>query len=86
MSVQKLFAIPTVILSLALTFAPVFAQDAGNNRSNAANDNRATAVRADDHDRAPNLGWLGLIGLIGLGGLMRRDRYNDANRGRPSHT
>ena len=82
MSVQKLFAVPTVIVSLALTFAPVLAQDAGNSGSAA---DRAT-VGNYDRDNGPQLGWLGLIGLVGLSGLMRRNQDNDTNRGRVSHT
>ncbi len=85
MSVQKLFAIPTVIVSLALTFAPVFAQNPESTGTNAGGDNR-TAASDRDRNRGPELGWLGLIGLVGLGGLMRRDRDRDARSDRPSRT
>jgi MYXO-CTERM domain-containing protein len=73
------FAVPTVIVSLVLTFAPVLAQESRDlNR-----DNDVTANESDDRDD-PNLGWLGLIGLVGLGGLLRRDRV-DRNRVERDH-
>jgi MYXO-CTERM domain-containing protein len=76
-SSRLLLAVPTVIVSLALTFAPVFAQDAGPTTGNAGADARGTTAAADnDRDRGPDLGWLGLLGIVGLAGLMRRDRHD----------
>jgi MYXO-CTERM domain-containing protein len=76
--------VPTVVVSLALTFAPVIAQetddrDVGPRTTTAATDN--------DDDDGPELGWLGLIGLIGLAGLMRRDRdvHTHRDRDRVTH-
>jgi MYXO-CTERM domain-containing protein len=81
---SKLFIIMTVLVSLILTFAPVFAQDARD-----TNATPGTAVAADDttgdDDRGPELGWLGLIGLVGLGGLMRRERANHDRTDRAAH-
>jgi MYXO-CTERM domain-containing protein len=75
--------VPTVIVSLALTFAPVFAQDTEYRDDGA----RTTAVAADEDD-GPDLGWLGLLGLVGLGGLMRRDRdvHTHKDRDRVTHS
>ncbi|HJQ81369.1 MAG TPA: WGxxGxxG family protein [Lacipirellulaceae bacterium] len=77
--------VPTVVVSLALTFAPVIAQDT-QDRDVAA---RTTAVETEDDD-GPDLGWLGLIGLLGLAGLMRRDRdvhtHRDTHRDRATHS
>jgi MYXO-CTERM domain-containing protein len=76
-SSRVLLAAPTVIVSLALTFAPIFAQDAGPTTGNAGADVRGTTSAADDdRDRSPDLGWLGLLGIVGLAGLMRRDRHD----------
>lgn len=47
--------VPTVVVSLALTFAPVFAQDTQETYDGAP----TTAVESDDDD-GPDLGWLGL--------------------------
>jgi MYXO-CTERM domain-containing protein len=69
-------AVPTVIVSLVLTFAPVFAQETVDDRG----DYRPAATAADDGDDDPDYGWLGLLGLAGLGGLMRRDRDRDVHR------
>ena len=71
MSGKLLFALPTIVVSLILTFAPVFGQDAGNMEGTADVDRIEARATEDD---GPDLGWLGLIGLVGLGGLMRRDR------------
>ncbi len=72
--------VPTVVVSLALTFAPVFAQDTQETYDGP----RTTAVESDDDD-GPDLGWLGLLGLAGLGGLMRRDRGRPTVDDRHSH-
>jgi MYXO-CTERM domain-containing protein len=69
---MKLTLVPTVIVSVALTFAPVFAQDT-QDRDVAP---RTTTAVSDDDD-GPEYGWLGLLGLVGLGGLLRRDRDRD---------
>jgi hypothetical protein len=81
MATRLLFTVPTVLLSLILTFAPVFAQDA---TTATADDARTARSVTDDHNR-PDLGWLGLIGLVGLGGLMRRDRDGRRHAERPVH-
>lgn len=77
--------VPTVVVSLALTFAPVIAQDTQDRDVGA----RTTTVETDDDD-GPDLGWLGLIGLLGLAGLMRRDRdvhtHRDTHRDRATHS
>lgn len=75
--------VPTVIVSLALTFAPVVAQE-----TEVRDDAGRTTTTASDDDDGPDLGWLGLIGLIGLGGLMRRDRDRDVHthRDRVTHS
>jgi MYXO-CTERM domain-containing protein len=73
--------VPTVTVSLALTFAPVFAQDTQN-----SDDRARTTTAASDDDDGPDLGWLGLIGLVGLGGLMRRDRDVHTHRDRTTHS
>jgi MYXO-CTERM domain-containing protein len=65
--------VPIVVVSLVLTFAPVFSQDTGNTAPGMTDDN-ATTTRIDTDDDGPNFGWLGLLGLVGLGGLMRRDK------------
>lgn len=71
MSRRLMIVVPTVALSLILTFAPVFGQDAGSRQG--TTDADRSGVRAADDNR-PDWGWLGLVGLIGLGGLTRRDR------------
>jgi MYXO-CTERM domain-containing protein len=88
MWIKPLLALSLIVVSLALTFAPVIAQDTGitggadtgatgGDTVNAAPmDTRGTATTAADDDNAPDLGWLGLIGLIGLAGLMRRGPDN----------
>jgi MYXO-CTERM domain-containing protein len=73
--------VPTVIVSLALTFAPVIAQDTQDTDVGA----RTTAAAPDDDD-GPDLGWLGLLGLLGLAGLMRRDRDVHTHRDRTTHS
>ena len=77
--------VPTVIVSLAMTFAPVFAQD-----TELRDDGARTTAAVEDEDDGPDLGWLGLIGLVGLGGLMRRDRdvhtHRDTHRDRATHS
>jgi MYXO-CTERM domain-containing protein len=70
-SFQKIIAIPTIVLSAALTFAPLFAQEAGTGGGQSGN--TGTTSRAND-DRHPDYGWLGLVGLVGLAGLVRRDK------------
>ena len=70
MSKKLLLVVPTVALSLILTFAPVFAQDTA---TATAEEGVRTAIATDDDNR-PDFGWLGLLGLVGLGGLMHRDR------------
>jgi MYXO-CTERM domain-containing protein len=72
--------VPTVIVSVALTFAPVFAQDT-QDRDAAL---RTTTAVSDDDD-GPNYGWLGLLGLVGLGGLLRRDRDVHTHTDRGTH-
>jgi MYXO-CTERM domain-containing protein len=79
---QLLLTVPTVAISLVLTFAPVFAQDAATAPAT-SDDVGRTAVATDDDD-SPDLGWLGLLGLIGLGGLMRRDRNDHRHGDRPA--
>jgi hypothetical protein len=78
-SYQKIIAIPTIVLSAALTFAPLFAQEAGTGGGQAGNTGAARA----NNDRHPDYGWLGLVGLVGLAGLVRRDKVHRTNADRP---
>src|SRR3954470_10728098 len=78
-SFQKIIAIPTIVLSAALTFAPLFAQEAGTGGGQSGN--TGTTTRAND-DRHPDYGWLGLVGLVGLAGLVRRDKDHRTNADR----
>jgi MYXO-CTERM domain-containing protein len=77
--------VPTVIVSLALTFAPVLAQETEYRDDGARTTTDATTAASDDDD-GPDLGWLGLIGLAGLAGLMRRDRDVHTHRDRATHS
>jgi MYXO-CTERM domain-containing protein len=77
---KLIFAAATVIVSLALTFAPVFAQDTVRpGAADRVGDSRTVATATDD-DNGPDFGWLGLLGLVGLAGLIRRD-HNDHRHG-----
>jgi MYXO-CTERM domain-containing protein len=72
--------VPTVVVSLALTFAPVFAQD-----TQETYDGPRTAAAEADEDDGSDLGWLGLLGLVGLAGLIRRDRVRHTVDDKHSH-
>ena len=85
MSYPKLVVVPSIVLSALLTFAPIFAQEAGTGGGQAGN----TGAPAQSPDTARgsrgDLGLLGLIGLLGLGGLMRRGRESLSSSDRPSN-
>ena len=78
MLARFIFTVAVIAVAVTLTFAPVFAQDAGPGAP--AND--TTTANANQDDDGPDLGWLGLLGLVGLGGLMRRDRHDHGHNDR----
>lgn len=74
-------AVPTVVVAIVLTFAPVFAQEP---RTDPVVNERTTVVDRDETNQ-PEFGWLGLLGLVGLGGLLKRDRHDQHRTDRPAH-
>jgi MYXO-CTERM domain-containing protein len=72
--------LPTVVVALVLSFAPVFAQDTRDTDAGVQ-----PTMSASDDDDGPDLGWLGLIGLLGLAGLMRRERADRTHADRATH-
>ena len=78
---KLVIAVPTVVLSIVLTFAPLFAQEP---RTDPVVNDRTTVADRDE-TTGPDFGWLGLLGLVGLGGLVRRDRHDQHRTDRPAH-
>ena len=74
-------AVPTVVVAIVLTFAPVFAQEP---RTDPAVNDRTTVADRDETNR-PEFGWLGILNLVGLGGLLRRDRHDQHRTDRAAH-
>ncbi len=82
---QASFIVSTVVVAVALTFAPVVAQE----MRDSGGDTRTTTSVADDReDLSIRLSYSGLLGLVGLVGLMRKpnqvdhDRADDRRTGR----
>ena len=65
--------VPTGMLAILLSVAPVFAQDTQDRDLR----DTPTVSQTDADDDGFDMGWLGLLGLLGLTGLIRRNHDHD---------
>ena len=84
-SKKLMLVVPTGIVAVLLSVAPMIAQEMQDTDAATPGNDSRRDHRVDTDEDGLDLGWLGLLGLVGLAGLMRRDRHDHTISDKTTH-